>query len=186
MRKRSATPAHHLPPHPRREQDPSYPRLPRVSRRVRHPSHAPPPTRARDPLPRAKQVPPHPHEQVPPHPWRASPATPAASEFRHTRGERKIRHTRGERVPSYPRLPRVSRRDQHPSIVPASSTLPHPFPPYLRPLRHSCAGRNPGDRQRRYAPQHPAGPPKPPPRRRRTFSARRSRGLLRRFLPAQE
>ena len=74
------------------------------------------------------------HSRVPPPSYPRSPP-------RHTRACL-LRHTRAP--------PRVSRRVLHPSL-------------FTLPFRHSCAGRNPGDLQRLYAPNHPDGPPSPRP-----------------------
>ena len=79
-----------------------------------------------------------------------------------------LRHTRAPLISSYPRLPRVSRCDQHqPTAAPAPpSAAPALLPPHPHPFRRSCAGRNPRDHPSplptpitRRAATHPLQPP---------------------------
>ena len=128
---------------------------------------------------------------TPPDPARR-PATPAQN-LRHTRARRsatpaqkELRHTRACRGYLAEHSTQACFRLPHPTPplrIPLRHSAPHSVTPHptpslrthlrhpLRPLRHSCAGRNPGDLCCQCAPQHPDGPPKPLPRRRRTVGA---------------
>ena len=69
-----------------------------------------------------------------------------------------LRHSHPSAIPTLPPFP--SFRHSHPSAIPI-------LPPFLRPLRHSCGGRNPCDRPtvRRASIRHshPSAIPAPPP-----------------------
>ena len=62
----------------------------------------------------------------------------------------------------------LAERGSPPPVTPA------PLPSFLRPSRHSCAGRNPGDRPTPAAAQGSRRPRRHSPTRRRTFEAKHS------------